>query len=224
MRNLLTSAGVACAIVLAFCFAALSAAYWITELAGQPDWQIALAVVASVAVSLMAPVSAYLARQFSWLLIVPALVFVTCDIYQNSLGYQTFRGLTVSSEVEAAQTRLDAARADLAALPLPNATGAIRQASTWETLNTTLTQRVEDAKTELTALQEPEAPMTAVAAVMGLIQLALTLFFGCLGKRKEQPAPTVAASDAPNVVYIRQEPKVMDKTDLKAWSAINKAG
>jgi hypothetical protein len=192
MRFLFTSAGVACATILALCFAALSAAYWITELKGQPDWQVNLAVTASVCVSLMGPACAYLVRSYSWLLVIPALVFVGCDIYQNAHGYQVFRGLSASADIEAAQSRLDQARADLTALPMPSATGQIRQASTWETLNTALTGRVEKAEAELTALEKPQTQLAYVAAVTALVQIALTLTFGCLGKPKqkaERPAP-----------------------------------
>lgn len=182
--------GIAC--LLALCFAALSAAYWITELSGQPDHVIAVAVVGSVCVSLMGPVAAYHLKR-NWLLIVPALVFIACDCYQNAQGYETFKGFTVSAEVTAAQTRLDAARADLAALPMPNATGAIRQASTWETLNASLSGRVEKAERDLNALKAPSTPMTLVFGVMGAIQAALAIFFACIGTSKKPAVPAKKA-------------------------------
>jgi len=215
------------ASVLALCFAALSAAFWITELAGQPTWQIGLAVTASVCVSLMAPISAYFMRSYSWLLIVPALIFVGCDIYQNTAGYQTFKGLTISDEVKAAQTRVDTAQKALDELPTPNATGEIRKASTWETVNTTLTTRLEKAETQLSELQKPEAPSHYVAIVMGLIQLALSMFFACIGKRKDiaieaevekaETQPIVQPKPAP--VYDPKVTSIMDKIAEKAKAA-----
>lgn len=203
------------AIALALCFAALSAAYWITELSGQPDWQVYLAVTASVCVSLMAPICAFHMRSHSWLLVVPALIFVGCDIYQNTAGYQTFKSLTVSDELTTAQARVEAAQKALDELPTPNATGEIRKASTWETVNSTLTERLEKAESQLKALQQPEAPSYYVAIVMGLIQIALSIFFACMGKRKEK------ATDMTNVTHFRK-PKRMDDSDRKAWIAISK--
>jgi len=190
LSSLITT-GIAC--LLALCFAALSAAYWMKELAGQPDLVIAVAVIGSVCVSLMGPVAAFHMKR-NWLLIVPALVFITADCYQNAQGYETFKGLTVSAEVTAAEIRLEQARADLAALPLPNASGAIRQASTWETLNTTLSSRVESAKSDLQALKAPSTPLTLVFGVMGAIQAALAIYFACIGTGKRAPAPAKAKS------------------------------
>lgn len=213
--------------VLALCFAALSAAYWTTELAGQPTWQIALAVTGSVCVSLMAPISAYFMRSYSWVLIIPALIFVGCDIYQNTAGYQTFKGLTVSDEVKAAQTRVTKAQTALDELPTPSATGEIRQASTWETVNTTLTTRLEKAEQQLADLQKPEAPSHYVAIVMGLIQIALSVFFACIGKRKEtaieveaeEAAPQPIARPKPEPVYDPKVTSIMDKIAAKANAA-----
>jgi len=172
------------ACLLALCFAALSAAYWMKELAGQPDHVVAVAVIGSVCVSLMGPVAAFHMKR-NWFLIVPALVFITADCYQNAQGYETFKGFTVSAEVTAAKTRLEQARTDLAELPLPNASGAIRQASTWETLNTTLTERVESAKRDMKALEAPSAPMPLVFGVMAAIQAALAIYFACIGTSKK---------------------------------------
>ena len=213
--------------ILALCFAALSAAYWITELSGQPAWQVSLAVTASVCVSLMAPISAFFMRSYSWLLIIPALIFVGCDIYQNTAGYQTFKGLTVSEDVKAAQARVETAQKALDELPTPSATGAIRQASTWETVNTTLTERLEKAEAQLEALKTPEAPSHYVAIVMGLIQIALSMFFACIGKRKapakqvekEETAPQSAAQPKPAPVYDDKVISVMDKIAEKAKAA-----
>lgn len=185
LSSLITT-GVAC--LLALCFAALSAAYWISELSGQPDLIVYVAVIGSVCVSLMGPVAAFHIRR-NWLLIVPVLVFITADCYQNAQGYETFKGFTASAEVTAAQTRLDAARADLAALPMPSATGEIRRASTWETLNTSLTERVTSAKSDLKALKAPSAPLMLVFGIMGAIQAALAIYFACIGTGKKQTAP-----------------------------------
>lgn len=189
LSSLITT-GIAC--LLALCFAALSAAYWISELSGQPDFVIAVAVVGSVCVSLMGPIAAYHLRG-NWFLVLPALVFITCDCYQNAQGYETFKGFTVSAEVTAAQARLDAARADLAALPMPSATGEIRRASTWETLNATLTERVTNATSDLKALKAPSTPFSLVFGVMGAIQAALAIFFACIGTSKKPAVPAKKA-------------------------------
>lgn len=185
LSSLITT-GIAC--LLALCFAALSAAYWMKELSGQPDLVIWIAVIGSVCVSLMGPVAAFHMKR-NWLLIVPALVFITADCYQNARGYETFKGFTVSAEVTAAKTRLDTARADLAALPMPSATGEIRRITTWETLNTTLTSRVESATRDLKALEAPSAPLMLVFGIMGAIQAALAIYFACVGTSKSAPAP-----------------------------------
>jgi len=178
--------GVAC--LLALCFAAISAAYWLNELSGQSDLIRSVAVIGSVCISLMGMVAAFNIKR-NFLLIVPVLIFIGCDVYQNAQGYETFKGFTVSADVTAAKTRLEQARADLASLPLPSATGEIRQVSTWETLNTKLTKRVEKADSDLKALSAPSAPLELVLAVMAAIQLALAIYFACIGKGKETKAP-----------------------------------
>lgn len=218
----ITTTGIACATILALTFAALSATHWIIALDGQPTPVIALAVIGSVCVSLLGPACAFLMRSYGWLLIVPALTFISADCYQNALGYQTVTSLTASVEVEAAQARLDAARLELSSLPLPNASGAIRQASTWETLNTTLQGRVEAAQSELTALQVPSVQTERILAVMAIIQIALSIVFACLGKPNQaKPVAAPAAQPVPvaNVVPIR---KPMDASSQKAWNAISK--
>ena len=182
----LITGSIAC--LLALCFAALSAAYWMNELAGQSDLVRSVAVIGSVCISLMGMVAAFNIKR-NFLLIVPVLIFIGCDVYQNAQGYETFKGFTVSADVTAAQTRLDLARADLANLPLPSATGEIRQASTWETLNNSLTERVEKAESDLQSLSAPSAPLELVLAVMAAIQLALAIYFGCIGTGKVKSAP-----------------------------------
>jgi len=183
LSSLITT-GIAC--LLALCFAALSAAHWISELSGQHDYIVAVAVIGSVCVSLMGPIAAYHLRR-NWFLVLPALVFIACDCYQNAQGFETFKGFTVSADVTAAQTRLDQARADLTALPMPSATGEIRRASTWETLNTNLTGRVEKAESDLKALKAPSAPLMLVFGIMGAIQAALAIYFACIGTPAKQP-------------------------------------
>jgi hypothetical protein len=135
----------------------------------------------------MGPIAAYHLRR-NWFLVLPALVFIACDCYQNAQGFETFKGFTVSADVTAAQTRLDAARADLAALPMPSATGEIRRASTWETLNTNLSGRVEKAESDLKALKAPSTPLMLVFGIMGAIQAALAIYFACIGAPAKQPA------------------------------------
>ena len=180
----LITGGIAC--LLALCFAAISAAYWINELAGQSDLVRSVAVIGSVCISLMGMVAAFNIKR-NFLLIIPMLIFIGCDVYQNAQGYETFKGFTVSADLTAAESRLEQARADLASLPLPSATGEIRQASTWETLNNTLTKRVEKAEKEVSDLTAPSAPFKYVLAVMGAIQLALAIYFGCVGTSKATP-------------------------------------
>lgn len=217
MRNLLTTAGVACGILLALCFAALSASHWIIELAEQPLAVIGVAVVGSVCISLLGPSCAFLMRRHGWLLVVPSLIFVSVDCYQNTLGYQTVSGLTVSSEVAGAQTRLDVAQAALDGLPLPSATGEIRQASTWEAVNTALTERRDAAKAELQALKSPATPPLYVALAMAVIQLALTLLFGCLGKPRERESNRRPEPAAPPVrEYDPSVISIMDKIAARA--------
>ena len=182
----LITIGIAC--LLALCFAALSAAYWITELSGQHDYIVAVAVIGSVCVSLMGPIAAYHLRR-NWFLVLPALVFIACDCYQNAQGFETFKGFTVSADVTAAQTRLDDARSDLTALPMPSATGEIRRVSTWETLNTNLTGRVEKAESDLKALKAPSAPLMLVFGIRGAIQATLAIYFACIATDNTQAAP-----------------------------------
>ncbi|MEO1361102.1 MAG: hypothetical protein AAFU81_12240 [Pseudomonadota bacterium] len=214
---------------LALCLAAISATYWFEELAGRPDWQIVVAVAASVFVSVMTPICAYFIRSHGYVLIASVVIFFAADTYQNAQGWQTFKGLTISDEVIAAQQRVATAQTALDELPTPSATGAIRQASTWETVNTSLTERLEKAEQQLADLQEPEAPFEHVAAVMGLIQIALSIFFACLGQRKEPATPTAPAvetngeqEETAKVIRFSHRPKPMDAKDLKAWNAISK--
>lgn len=208
--------GIAC--LLALCFAALSAAYWFTELADQP-WQIiAIAVTGSVCVSLLGPAAAYNMRRFGWFLIVPAVVFVTADCYQNTQGYETFKGLTASAEIISAQARLDTAQAALDAIPNPSATGEIRNRQTWTETIETRTRLRDQARADLDALQAPSAPTLHVMAVMALIQIALSVLFACLGRPKDKSAARVVSD--PKVVHITHRAKQMDPQDLKAWDAI----
>lgn len=221
-KTLFTGIVVFLAIAASIGLAVLSLAYWKIELEGQEGWIVSTAIALSVCVSLLVGGTAFLAGRVSGWILVATAIFFAGDVYQNAMGYQAFQGLTVSGEVEAAQSRLDQARADLAALPMPNATGAIRKASTWETVNTTLTGRVEAAQAELTALTTPKANDTYVMAAMGLIQIALSVLFGCLG-RGAKPEPEavqveqeVQASD--NVVIL--QPKRMDDKDAQAWAKL----
>lgn len=210
----------ALAIVAAFCFATLSAAYWVIELQGQAWWIIATAVTLSVCVSLLVPGTAALAGRFGKTIFLATAIFFAGDCYQNAMGFQALKGLTVSSDVTAAQDRLDAARADLAALPLPDAAGAIRKASTWETLNTELTGRVESAEAALAVLEVPEVKTERVGLAMALLQLALVVVFGCLGRVKTE-TPVEAAqelNETDNVVVLR--PKRMSEKDMQTWAKI----
>lgn len=217
MRFFITSAGVACATILALCFAALSAAHWILELSGQTTAIIALAVVASVCVSLLGPACAFLARSHGWVLVLPALVFIASDCYQNTLGYQTVKGLTVLADVQAAEARLATAQAALDNLPLPDANGQIRQRDTWQAVNDTLTERRDNARADLAALQKPKTANHTIISVMAIIQVALSLVFGCLGKPKRKPEPEPAPAKVatpkpkPEPVYDPNVISIMDK-------------
>ncbi|MEO1189744.1 MAG: hypothetical protein AAFW60_11790 [Pseudomonadota bacterium] len=223
------------ASALALCLAAISGSYWFEELQGQPDWQMTVAIAASVFVSVMTFVSAYFIRSHGIGLALSVLIFFVADTYQNAHGWQTFKGLTVSEEVTAAEARVDKARAALDELPTPSATGAIRRIETWTTVNTTLTERLKKAETTLAELQRPEAPIERVAIAMGLIQIALAIFFACMGKAKEtEPAEAEDIETESDVDQADDEketgtvlrfihrPKAMDNKDLKAWTAISK--
>jgi hypothetical protein len=105
-------------------------------------------------------------------------------------------------------------------LPLPDATGAIRKASTWETLNTKLTGRVESAEAALAVLEVPEVKTERVGLAMALLQLALVVVFGCLGRVKTEK-PVEAAqelNETDNVVVLR--PKRMSEKDMQTWAKI----
>lgn len=223
MRTLLTSVGVACAILLALCFAALSGAHWFIELQGQENWQIGLAVAASVCVSLMTPVCAYFIRSHGALLIVSVVIFFVADTYQNAQGWQTFKGLSSSVELTEAKSRLDTARDKLANLPTPNATGAIRKKDTYELTRSTLVSDIELFQADVDRLETPETPLLFVAAIMGLIQIALSIFFACMGKPAEEREPAVEVANDETVIRFTHRAKPMDEKDLKAWNAISKS-
>lgn len=213
MRTLLTSAGVACAIALALCFSALSASFWIIELTGQHRAVIAIAVIGSVCVSLLGPACAFLSRSYSWALLVPAMIFIGADCYQNTLGYQTFKGLTVSSEVEAAEARLATAQKALDDLPLPNASGQIRQLSTWTALNLALTERRDAARADLQALAPTDTSFWIVGVVMAVIQFALSLIFGCLGKRRTRAMPLRSQPRHKRTEHLPYDPEIVNIMD-----------
>lgn len=227
MRTLLASAGVACAIALILCFAALSGAYWFIDLQGQENWQIGLAVAASVFVSLMTFVCAYFMRSHGFALIVAVVIFFSADTYQNAQGWQTFKGLSSSVELQEAKDRLKSAKDSLVNLPTPDANGAIRQKSTYTDTKQSLVDDINLFQADVDRLEKPETPLLYVAAIMGLIQIALSIFFACMGKPKETKATTVEVANENTtentVVRFSHRPKPMDTKDLKAWNAISKS-
>lgn len=172
------------AFVLALVFSGVSAVYWNEELSAQPDIVRYMAIVGSVCLSLLGPVAASQAKKAPFIL-VAVVVFIGCDCYQNAQGYETFKGFNGAEELEAAEARLSAARAELAALPLPSATGEIRRVSTWETLNDTLQGRVEAAKNEVAELSAPSAPLWKTFIVMLVVQGSLALLFALVGDDEE---------------------------------------
>ena len=210
------------AITLALCLAAVSAAYWYTELLGQERWTIALAVTASVCVSLMTPICAYNIRSHGYALIVPVLIFFVSDTYQNTQGWQTFKSLAVSEEVKAAKDRLATAQQALDAIPNPSATGEIRTRQTWLDTIATRKELRNDAKAELDAIQALETPLMYVAIIMGLIQIALSIFFACLcGSKETEPEQQIqeqrpAAHKQEPPVYDPDVISVMDKIAARA--------
>jgi hypothetical protein len=223
MRTLLTSAGVACAILLALCFAALSGAYWFIELQAQEFWQIGLAVAASICVSLMTPVCAYFMRSHGYVLVLAVAIFFAADTYQNAQGWQTFKGLSSSVEIQEAKDRLTSAKDQLVNLPTPDANGAIRQKSTYTDTKKSLQDDIAFFQDDVDRLSKPETPLLHVAAIMGLIQIALSIFFACMGKPKETRNPAVEVANENTVVRFSHRPKPMDDKDLKAWNAISKS-
>lgn len=222
MRTLLASAGVACAIALVLCFAALSGAHWFIDLQGQENWQIGLAVAASVFVSLMTFVCAYFMRSHGYILIVAVVIFFSADTYQNAQGWQTFKGLSSSVELQEAKDRLKSAKDSLVNLPTPDANGAIRKDSTHENTTDRLTKNIKLFQDDVDRLETPETPLLYVAAIMGLIQIALSIFFACMGQSRETKAPAVEVANENTVVRFSHRPKPMDSKDLKAWNAISK--
>lgn len=209
------------AIALALCLAGLSAAYWIEELQGQ-DWM-PLAVAASVCVSLMTAICAYHIRSHGYVLIVAVLIFFACDTYQNTQGYETFKSLSSSAELTEAKDRLKEAKDKLVNLPTPDATGAIRKKDTYEATKASLSADIALFQADVDRLEAPSTPPLYVAVVMGLIQIALSIFFACMGKAKEKKAPAVEVANENTVVRFSHRPKPMDEKDMKAWNAISKS-
>ena len=216
------------AMALTACLAALSAGHWWIQLEGQPNWVIAVAVIGSVCVSLLVGVCAYLAgRGFSKVLILSAIVFLVADTYQNSQGYQTLNGLTVSGEVEAAQSRLSTAQASLAAVQLPERdclcpkTKAADLAQ-YEAKRVTPLAQIAEAKTDLAKLNTPKASDLTVSLVMGLLQIALAVLFGAIGRGSTKQTKEAAqeVSDTENVVVLR--PNRMTEKDMRVWNKIAK--
>ncbi|MEM9169596.1 MAG: hypothetical protein AAGC56_08050 [Pseudomonadota bacterium] len=177
-----------------------------------------VAIAASVCVSVMTPVCAYFIRSRGFVLVIAVAIFFLADTYQNAQGWQTFKSLTISAELTAAEARVTAAQEAVDDLPTPSATGEIRRASTWETVNSALTARLTTAKNELKDLQTPETPLLYVGIVMGLIQIALSIFFACMGRAPKPTAPT----ESGNVIVLKQRAKPMDAKDQRAWAAISK--
>jgi len=214
------------AIALASCLAALSAGHWFIQLEGQPNWVIAVAVLGSVCVSLLVAVCAFLAgRGFSKVLLGAAFVFLIADTYQNGLGYQTVTSLTVSGEVEAAQSRLSNAQIALQGIVLPERTCLCPKTKAadlaqYEAKRVTPLAEIAKAEAALEKLNTPKASDVAVMAVMLALQIANALLFSALG-RGSQSKPVEAAqelNETDNVVVLR--PKRMSEKDMQTWAKI----
>jgi len=229
-KTISTAICYAIAIALASCLASLSAGHWFIQLEGQPNWVIAVAVLGSVCVSLLVAICAFLAgRGFSKVLLVSAaVVFIGADTFQNGLGYQTLTGLTVSGEVEAAQSRLSNAQNALQGIVLPERaclcpkTKAADLAQ-YEAKRVTPLAEIAEAKAELAKLNTPKASDLSVMGVMLAIQLALAGLFGALGRGGTKATATVALSvpQASNVVRFKRPQ--MDAKDQRTWAKIAKA-
>lgn len=218
------------ASVLALSLAALSGAYWHVELASQPDWQSKLAIAGSVCVSLMTFACAYHIRSHGRSLVLAVSIFFAADAYQNTQGWQMFQSLSSSTELETAKERLTTAKDQLLNLPTPDANGAIRKDSTHANTTERLTANIALFQADVEQLEKPSTPPLYVAIAMGLIQIALSIFFAAMGKPKKQtemPAKPVetesdAGTDQTNVLVFSHRPTPMDKNDLKAWHAISR--
>ena len=230
MANKLSTA-ICYTIAIAFtaCLASLSAGHWIIQLEGQPNWVTAFVVVGSVCVSLLVAVCAFLAgRGFSKVLLVSAIVFLIADTYQNGLGYQTVTSLTVSGEVEAAQSRLSNAQNALQGIVLPERaclcpkTKAADLAQ-YEAKRVTPLAEIAKAEAAIAKLNTPKASDLSVMGVMLAIQLALAGLFGALGRGGTRATATVALSvpQASNVVRFTRPQ--MDAKDQRTWAKIAKA-
>lgn len=217
MRTLLTSAGVACATFLALCFAAISASHWIIDLQGQHLAAISIVVVASVCVSLMTPVCAYLSRSYGYLLIVPALVFLAMDTYQNAEGFQTLSGLKSATEITAQESRIQTAQTQLDGLMSTTfesvciGHGPLNCAARQDGLKadrSAASTALDTLKAELETLSAPDTDLKTVMMAMLMIQIALSLVFACLGKQPEtEPVPEQSAAVEPDLKAEEPEEK-----------------
>lgn len=219
---------------LALCLAAISGTYWFEELAGQPDWQRGVAIAASVFVSVMTFFCAYFIRSHGRVLAVSVVIFFAADTYQNAQGWQTFKGLSSSEDLVDAKARLKIAMDQLVNLPTPDAKGAIRKDSTHKNTTERLTQNISLFQGEVDRLQAPETPILIVGVAMGLIQIALAIFFACMGHRGSDPdiaesADTIEETGenipdhSNNILTFKRPAPEMDAKDLKAWNAISSA-
>lgn len=224
MRAQSTSTGVAGAQLilwlLALCFAAVSAAYWMERLADYPVW-CGVAVAASVLVSLAGPACASNIKSRGLLLVLPALVFLGADCWQNMRGVQSFDFLSNGEAIQAAQSAYDKAYDAYYAIPDPDATGAIRKLDTWETVKSNAKADLDAASTALAEAKAPKFADQHVVIAMAGLQLALCFALALLGKGR-RPDPQEAVQAAP--VAHKDQPRATPAYDPKVISIMDKIG
>ena len=148
---------------------------------------------------------------YAWLAII---VFTLMDAGSNANAAWQFDAAanasvnaeasdTYAAEYAAAVSAREAARAKLAALPTPDATGAIRKAETYAVTAGILAANVATADAAVTGLVKPQParlfPKEASGAVMGLTSLALILgHLGIARAQRKQEAPKASKPRATN--------------------------
>lgn len=222
-----TSVGVAGATLilwaLALCFAAVSAAYWAERLSDYPVWR-GVAVTASVLVSLAGPACASNVKARGLLLVLPALVFLGADTWQNMRGVQSFDFLSNGEAIAEAQAVHQSAYQAYHGLPTSQEVctghGPLNCGARQEGLEkdrALYAENLAKAEAALAAAKAPKFADTHVAGVMAALQLALCLALALLG-RKETPAPQPAAEAVPaatqtRTVHKSYDPKVVNLMD-----------
>lgn len=181
-------------VTAALFFAAFAVIYW-----GRNLWDAspALAVFVAAGFALSALVTPTVVPKIAsarggarWGLVAVCIVFGLVDTIGLTGAFagveKDMTQAAFSAEVEAHNAErgrllasLARAEAALAAVPAPDAGGAIRRLDTWQAVTEPLRGDVETAKTELAALVDPVRPKVFndafVGLVSGLLQIALAI-------------------------------------------------